>query len=43
MDVGLQHRILEHLENVRPEDGSVVGATGHKCEVSLERVRNHCP
>ena len=36
--VMLQHRILEHLENARAEDGTVVGATWEDFLASLERV-----
>jgi hypothetical protein len=34
----LQHRILEHLEDARAEDGTVVGATWEVFLASLERV-----
>ena len=34
----LQHRVLEHLENARAEDGSVVGARREDFLASLERV-----
>lgn len=40
LDVGVvqQHRILDHLEDARPEDGSVIGARRYNCKASLERV-----
>jgi hypothetical protein len=34
----LQLRMLEHLENARPEDGSVIGATRHNFKALLERA-----